>query len=72
MDLLEEAFVTFNVPPFRVNAFLLAHDTDSGDMIVGASHEHGPGGAARTRGVIYRFHKLVKLQGGRNKLKRNY
>jgi len=35
--LLEEAFVTWDVPTLRVFPSLLAHDTNAGNMIVGTT-----------------------------------
>ena len=41
-----------DIPAFRVAALLLAHHTDTSDMVVRARHEHCSRGAAGARRVI--------------------
>lgn len=53
LNILEKALMAGDIPPFRIKSFLLAHDTYSGNVVVGPRHKHCPGGAASTCSVIY-------------------
>lgn len=44
--------MTGHIPALRIPAFLLAHDTHTGDVVVGSAHKHGTSWAAGTRRVI--------------------